>query len=103
MKPSIEIRAASEADIPFLVDCNAAMALETEHKMLDRTVLTRGARGVFEEPRRGFYRVAERAGEAVGSLMVTYEWSEIQSDIFNYEIRSAFRGAADANGKCPAE
>ena len=76
MKPSIEIRAASEADIPFLVDCNAAMALETEHKMLDRMVLTHGTRAVFEEPRRGFYRIAERAGEAVGSLMVTYEWSD---------------------------
>jgi GNAT superfamily N-acetyltransferase len=76
MKPAIEIRAASKADIPFLVDCNAAMALETEHKTLDRAVLTRGTRAIFEEPRRGFYRVAERAGKAVGSLMVTYEWSD---------------------------
>jgi GNAT superfamily N-acetyltransferase len=76
MTPAIEIRAAGEADIPFLVDCNAAMALETEHKVLDRDVLARGTRGVFVEPRRGFYRIAERDGVAVGSLLVTYEWSD---------------------------
>ncbi|SFN52841.1 GNAT family N-acetyltransferase [Dokdonella immobilis] len=76
MNPAIMVRAATTADIPFLVECNAAMALETEHKTLDRGLLERGTRAVFEEPRRGFYRVAERAGEAIGSLMVTYEWSD---------------------------
>jgi hypothetical protein len=29
---------------------------------------------------------------------VTYEWSELQSGIFSYEVRSALRGAADADG-----
>jgi hypothetical protein len=29
---------------------------------------------------------------------VTYEWSELQSGIFSYELRSGLRGAADANG-----
>ena len=38
----IVIRAAQIADVAFLVECNAAMALETEHKSLDRDVLTRG-------------------------------------------------------------
>ena len=76
MTPAITIRAAKESDIAFLVECNAAMALETEHKVLDREVLTRGTRGVFAEPRRGFYCIAEREGKAVGSLLVTYEWSD---------------------------
>lgn len=76
MTPAITIRAAKESDIAFLVECNAAMALETEHKVLDREVLTRGTRGVFAEPRRGFYCIAERDGKAVGSLLVTYEWSD---------------------------
>ena len=76
MNPAITIRAACAADIPFLVSCNAAMALETEHKVLDKQLLTRGTEGVFEEPRRGFYRIAERDGVAVGSLMVGYEWSD---------------------------
>ena len=29
---------------------------------------------------------------------VTYEWSELQSGIFSYEVRSGLRGGADANG-----
>ncbi|MGH8182646.1 MAG: GNAT family N-acetyltransferase [Rhodanobacteraceae bacterium] len=74
MKTSI--RKASPKDIPFLVDCNAAMALETEHKTLDRDELTRGTRAVFDDPRRGFYLVAERDGELAGCLLITYEWSD---------------------------
>lgn len=76
MRHAITIRAASAADIPFLVSCNAAMALETEHKTLDRQLLTRGTEAVFDQPQRGFYRVAERDGVAVGCLMVSYEWSD---------------------------
>lgn len=76
MSLPITVRAATESDIPFLVECNAAMALETEHKVLDRDVLTRGTSAVFAESRRGFYRVAERGSVAVGSLLVTYEWSD---------------------------
>lgn len=73
---SLLIRAAVLADLPELLAWNAAMAWETEHKRLDPGVLERGIRGVFEQPRRGFYRVAEHDGVAVGSLLVTYEWSD---------------------------
>ena len=72
----ISIRAAERADIPFLVECNAAMASETEHKTLDRDVLTRGTQAVFDDPRRGFYLVAELEGERAGCLLITYEWSD---------------------------
>lgn len=72
----ISIRAAEVADVPFLVECNAAMALETEHKSLDRDVLTRGTQAVFDDPRRGFYLVAELAGAPAGCLLITYEWSD---------------------------
>ena len=73
---SITIRTAVPADVPFLVECNAAMALETEHKTLDRETLTRGTQAVFDDPLRGFYLVAERGGQAAGCLLVTYEWSD---------------------------
>lgn len=76
MTEAIRIRPASASDIGFLVDCNAAMALETEHKTLDRDLLTRGTSAVFEHPQRGFYRIAERAGVALGCLLVTFEWSD---------------------------
>lgn len=73
---AIRTRAATLDDLNFLVEANAAMALETENKMLDRERLTRGVAAVFAEPRRGFYRIAEHEGVAVGSLLVTYEWSD---------------------------
>jgi GNAT superfamily N-acetyltransferase len=72
----ILIRAAKVADIAFLVECNAAMALETEHKTLDHDVLTRGTQAVFDDPRRGFYLMAEHDGQAAGCLLITYEWSD---------------------------
>jgi GNAT superfamily N-acetyltransferase len=70
------IRPATRGDLERLVEWNAAMALETEDKVLDRAVLARGVAGVFDDPRRGFYLVAERDGGAVGSLLVTFEWSD---------------------------
>lgn len=72
----ITIRQTTPSDIPFLVDCNAAMALETERKTLDREVLTRGTKAIFDDPRRGFYLVAEHDGEPAGCLLITYEWSD---------------------------
>jgi GNAT superfamily N-acetyltransferase len=76
MTDPIHLRDATRSDIPFLVECNAAMALETEHKTLDREVLARGVAAVFDDPRRGFYLVAERHGAPVGCLLITYEWSD---------------------------
>ena len=70
------IRPASVSDLPDLAAWNAAMAWETEHKRLDLPTLERGIAGVFEQPRRGFYLIAERAGEVLGSLLVTCEWSD---------------------------
>jgi GNAT superfamily N-acetyltransferase len=76
MNAGIKIRTATPGDVPFLVACNAAMALETERKTLDHEVLTRGTRALFEDPRRGFYLIAEEAGEAAGCLLITHEWSD---------------------------
>ncbi|MGH8190488.1 MAG: GNAT family N-acetyltransferase [Rhodanobacteraceae bacterium] len=72
----ITTRSAERADIPFLVACNAAMARETEHKTLDRDVLRRGTQAIFDDPRRGFYLVAEHDGEPAACLLITFEWSD---------------------------
>ncbi len=69
-------RPARPDDQTFLVEANAAMARETEGKALDADVLARGVAGVFADPRRGHYRIAERAGTRVGCLLVTTEWSD---------------------------
>jgi GNAT superfamily N-acetyltransferase len=69
-------RLARLDDAPVLVAFNAAMALETEGKVLSPDIVAAGVRGLFERPERGFYRVAEGASGIVGALMITYEWSD---------------------------
>ena len=76
MSDSPFIRDATGADLAFLADSNAAMALETERKTLDRAVLELGIAAIFERPQRGFYLIAERARLPVGCLLITYEWSD---------------------------
>ncbi|PXV53606.1 Ribosomal protein S18 acetylase RimI [Dyella jiangningensis] len=79
---SITVRTATRADIANIAQWNRAMAWETENKPLDPAVLERGVTAVFDEPRRGFYLVAERSGEPVGCLLVTYEWSDWRAGDF---------------------
>jgi ribosomal protein S18 acetylase RimI-like enzyme len=78
----LSIRPARPTDLPELVAWNAAMAWETEQRQLDRETLQRGIAGVFEQPQRGFYLIAERDGVAVGGLLVTYEWSDWRAGDF---------------------
>lgn len=73
---AIHIRAATRADIAFLVQSNAAMARETEQRQLDLALLERGVSGVFDQSSRGVYRIAERDGRAAGCLLLTREWSD---------------------------
>ena len=70
------VRTAERGDVDALVRFNAAMALETEAKTLHPDTLRAGVAAVLDEPRRGFYLVAERGGQIAGCLMITYEWSD---------------------------
>lgn len=76
MTNNLHTRDASIGDIDKLVEFNIAMARETEHKTLDAKILRPGVRAIFDEPRRGFYLVAESDNEVIGCLMITYEWSD---------------------------
>lgn len=73
---NIEIRMAGAVDADALARFNRAMALETEEKALPEAVVDCGVRAVFEKAGRGFYVVAECAGEIVAALLVTFEWSD---------------------------
>jgi ribosomal protein S18 acetylase RimI-like enzyme len=73
---AITIRRGEPRDAVAIAEFNRRMAWETEHKHLDPEVLARGVGRVFADPAKGFYLVAESAGEVVGQLMVTYEWSD---------------------------
>ena len=72
----MKIRTANINDAASLVIFNQAMALETEGKQLDFETLKNGVEAVFGDDKKGFYVVAEADDLIVGSLMVTYEWSD---------------------------
>ena len=78
----MNIRIATAADAPDLVEFNQAMALETEGKKLDTNVLSRGVAAVFDDVQKGFYVVAEVEGHVVGCLLITFEWSDWRNGWF---------------------
>ncbi len=78
----MNIRTATIADVPQLVDFNQKMALETENKHLDTATLTSGVSAVFDDANKGFYVVAEEGGAIVGGLLVTFEWSDWRNKWF---------------------
>jgi ribosomal protein S18 acetylase RimI-like enzyme len=79
---TIIVRTATRADIALVAQWNSAMAWETEHKALDPATIGRGVTAVLDEPRRGFYLIAERNGMPCGCLLVTYEWSDWRAGNF---------------------
>ena len=70
------IRIGEKKDADTLAKYNIAMAWETEKKKLSPPLVARGVQALLENPRYGFYVVAEIDREVVGSLMITYEWSD---------------------------
>jgi ribosomal protein S18 acetylase RimI-like enzyme len=73
---AVAIRPATPGDAPTLIDFQLRLARESEGLALDPEVLRRGVLGVFEDPVRGRYWVAEAAGRMVGGLLATREWSD---------------------------
>jgi ribosomal protein S18 acetylase RimI-like enzyme len=78
----MQIRIANAEDIEPLVQFNQAMALETESKRLDETILRAGVSAVFADDDKGFYVVAEDGGAIVAGLLVTKEWSDWRNGWF---------------------
>jgi GNAT superfamily N-acetyltransferase len=72
----MEIRLGRKSDAEQIAEFQLAMALETEGKSLDRETVVAAVSDVFEDPQKGFYVVAETEDGVVGSLMITYEWSD---------------------------
>jgi len=70
------IREANLSDSGDIAAGNATMAEETEGKALDPEIVGPGVQTVLGDSTRGRYWVAESAGEVIGQMMVTYEWSD---------------------------
>ena len=73
---SIAVGRAATEDVAAITQFNIAMAAETEDLALDPQTVHAGVAAVVSDDRRGFYLVARSDGKAVGSLMITYEWSD---------------------------
>ena len=79
---AVTTRNAESRDLDLIAVGNAAMALETEHKLLDPATVRAGVQAAFDDPARGRYFVAEIDGQVVGQIMITYEWSDWRNGVF---------------------
>lgn len=70
------IRKATINDQAAIAAFQVAMALETEQLHLDKPTVDKGVNAVFADPSKGIYFVAENETEIIGSLMITFEWSD---------------------------
>jgi GNAT superfamily N-acetyltransferase len=78
----IEIREATTLDVEFIAANNAALAMETEHRRLDPAIVRAGVAAALADRGKGRYFVAESAGQIVGQIMHTYEWSDWRNGCF---------------------
>ena len=69
-------------DAPFIADSNLCLALETEHRQLDRARVGAGVEALLNDPAKGTYFVAECDGTLAGQLLVTHEWSDWRNGNF---------------------
>jgi len=70
------VRAATAADLLFIVEANRALAAETEGVELDADIVRAGVEALLDGRAPGRYWIAERDGHAIGQLSITFEWSD---------------------------
>jgi len=56
--------------------------LETENKTLDRALLEPGVATAISRPDLCLYFVAEKDGQVIGQIMITYEWSDWHNRLY---------------------
>ncbi|HVX63371.1 MAG TPA: GNAT family N-acetyltransferase [Pirellulales bacterium] len=92
----VKIRPAEAADVPTIVEFNRRLALESEAKQLDASVLTKGVQIALERPELCRYFLAETNGQVIGQTMLTYEWSDWRAGVFwwiqSVYVQAEYRG-----------
>ncbi|WP_152051126.1 GNAT family N-acetyltransferase [Tautonia marina] len=73
---SLLVRDARLSDRDAIVAFNCSLALETEDKQLDRSVVGRGVERALATEDRLRYWVAERDGQLIGQSAISREWSD---------------------------
>ena len=76
------IRLAEKSDLDVIAENVMAMALENCGIELAAENVAQAVRTLFEKPELGFYVVAESDHEVVGSLLVTFEWSDWRNGVY---------------------
>lgn len=91
----VTIRQATLVDAGVIAQFNIRMAAETEGLTLAESVINAGVRNLIQHPDYGFYLVAEKSALVVGSLMITFEWSDWRNGLFwwiqSVYVRPEFR------------
>jgi ribosomal protein S18 acetylase RimI-like enzyme len=82
MATDLQVRRGNKQDAAVIADFNRAMARETEDRELPMDKIYPGVERLMGKPEYGFYIVAEAAGEVVGTLMITTEWSDWRNGLF---------------------
>ena len=85
----MNIRKALNKDIDVIARYNYNLAYETENKILDMNILTRGVEAIIKDENKGIYHICEINGEVVGQIMYTFEWSDWRNGTFLW-IQSAY-------------
>ena len=75
-------RKGTLADTETIVQFQKNMALETEGKTLQEFAIKSGVTEVIKDTQKGTYLVAEYEGHIIGSLLITYEWSDWRNGWF---------------------
>ena len=92
----LQFRRGVPADAETIVEFNAQLAQETEHRALDRVLLRHGVDEVLADAAKGLYWLAEAKNQIVGQLMVTLEWSDWRNGWFwwvqSVYVRPEWRG-----------
>jgi GNAT superfamily N-acetyltransferase len=90
-----QIREATPDDAQVIVEFNRRLAWETEHKRLDPALIGPGVAEALRRRELARYFVAVRAGgtpneggraggagDIIGQMMITYEWSDWRNGLF---------------------
>jgi GNAT superfamily N-acetyltransferase len=92
----MQIRKAALDDAPSITEFQINMALETEDLKLDPSRVLQGVSQKIRDSELGYYLVAEAAGEAVGCILIQYEWSDWRNKkwiwLHSLYVKKEFRG-----------
>lgn len=92
----MNIRKALNKDIDVIARYNYNLAYETENKILNMNILTKGVEAIIKDENKGIYHVCEINGEVVGQIMYTFEWSDWRNGAFlwiqSVYVNKEFRG-----------